>query len=328
MMMIALQVFAGLPQSAYAQTAAAPATTTPIKHVIVIIGENRSFDHVYATYTPKAGETISNLLSKGIVKANGKPGANYSLSAQFSAVDSTTAGTGAYSIDPQSKSIFSTLPPALAGGPQAPTVAGPAPFTTLKVGKLADMGLANDYNQFLVTGATGIPAGQLDTRITNANNLREGVFQLSGPKMPYDAYTNSPVHRFFQMWQQTECHVDYATEDNPSGCLNDLFPWVETTVGTGSNGAPQPSTFSNTSTGEGSTSMGFYNMAQGDAPYFKELADKFTINGSFHQSVLGGTGANHVMFGFADAIFYTNPGGVAVAPPTNQVENPNPQPST
>ena len=31
-------------------------TTTPIKHVIVIYGENRSFDHLYATYQPKAGE--------------------------------------------------------------------------------------------------------------------------------------------------------------------------------------------------------------------------------------------------------------------------------
>ena len=28
------------------------ATTTPIKHVIVIIGENRSFDHIFATYEP------------------------------------------------------------------------------------------------------------------------------------------------------------------------------------------------------------------------------------------------------------------------------------
>jgi hypothetical protein len=28
-------------------------TATPIKHVIVIIGENRSFDHVFATYEPK-----------------------------------------------------------------------------------------------------------------------------------------------------------------------------------------------------------------------------------------------------------------------------------
>ena len=32
--------------------------------------------------------------------------------------------------------------------------------------------------------------------------------------------------------------------------------------------------FSDTSTGEGSTSMGFYNMLQGDAPYLKYLADK------------------------------------------------------
>ena len=266
MMLIALQVFAGLPQSAYAQTATAPTPTTPFKHVIVIIGENRTFDHVYATYTPKAGETVSNLLSKGIVKANGKPGPNYSLSAQFSALDSTASGNGEFSNSPQSKSIYSTLPPALAGGPETQSVTS-APFTTLKVGELADQGLAKGYDQFLTTGATGIAGGQVDTRITDATSLREGVFQLSGPKMPYDAYTNSPVHRFFQMWQQTDCNADYATKDNPSGCLNDLFPWVETTIGTGSNGEKQPSNFTDTTTGEGSTSMGFYNMAQGDVPY-------------------------------------------------------------
>jgi phospholipase C len=326
MMMIALQVFAGLPQSAYAQTAA-PTTTTPIKHVIVIIGENRTFDHVYATYKPKEGETVSNLLSKGIVKANGKPGPNYSLSAQFSALDNTASG-GTFSNSPQSKSIYSTLPPALAGGPEKPTVAGPAPFTTLKVAKLADTSLAAGYDQFLVTGATGIAGGQIDTRIDDATSLREGVFQISGAKMPYDAYTASPVHRFFQMWQQTDCNVDYATKDNPSGCLNDLFPFVETSVGTGSNGAPLPANFNDTTTGEGSASMGFYNMAQGDAPYFKQLADEFTISDNFHQSVMGGTGANHIMFGFGDSIFYTNTSGVAAVPPVTQVENPNPQPST
>src|ERR1700730_12403112 len=41
-------------------------TATPIKHVIVIIGENRSFDHVFATYVPKRGQTVHNLLSEGI----------------------------------------------------------------------------------------------------------------------------------------------------------------------------------------------------------------------------------------------------------------------
>ena len=325
MMLIALQVFAGLPQSAYAQTAT-PATTTPIKHVIIIIGENRTFDHVYATYKPKAGETVSNLLSKGIIKANGKPGPNYSFSAQFSALDNTASG-GTFSTSPQSKSIYSTLPPALAGGPKAPSATS-APFTTLKVAKLADTGLAQAYDQYLLTGATGITSGQVDTRIDNAASLREGVFQLTGDKMPYDAYTASPVHRFFQMWQQADCNVDYATKDNPSGCLSDLFPWVETTIGAGSNGNPQPANFTDTSTGEGSTSMAFYNMAQGDAPYFKQLADEYTISDNFHQSVMGGTGANHIMFGFGDAIFYTNTNGAAAVPPVNQVENPNPQLST
>ena len=28
-------------------------TRTPIKHVIVIIGENRTFDHLFATYKPE-----------------------------------------------------------------------------------------------------------------------------------------------------------------------------------------------------------------------------------------------------------------------------------
>src|ERR1700689_2140419 len=61
-------------------------TTSPIKHVIVIIGENRSFDHVFATYAPKNGQTVNNLLSEGIVKLdanlNAIPGPNYSRSQQ------------------------------------------------------------------------------------------------------------------------------------------------------------------------------------------------------------------------------------------------------
>ena len=30
-------------------------TRTPIKHVIIIVGENRTFDHIFATYKPKDG---------------------------------------------------------------------------------------------------------------------------------------------------------------------------------------------------------------------------------------------------------------------------------
>src|SRR5271169_747957 len=52
-------------------------TTTPIKHVIVIIGENRSFDHVFATYRPHGGQTVRNLLSPKIINVDGTPGPNF-----------------------------------------------------------------------------------------------------------------------------------------------------------------------------------------------------------------------------------------------------------
>src|SRR5262249_52873512 len=58
-------------------------TTTPIKHVIVLIGENWSFDSVYATYKPRRGQFVNNLLSRGVVDENGQPGDNFFLSTQF-----------------------------------------------------------------------------------------------------------------------------------------------------------------------------------------------------------------------------------------------------
>jgi phospholipase C len=303
--------------------AAAVTTASPIQHVIVIIGENRSFDHVYATYQPKHGQTVSNLLSKGIVTADGRRGPNYSLSAQFSAVDST----GSFDPSPQAKSIYPNIPPPVSNGPTVASDTSPAPFATLAVALLAEPDLYPSYNKFLLTGATGLPYGAVDTRINNVNNLGEGSFELT-PSEKYDDYTSSPVHRFYQMWQEMDCSADYSTAENPSGCLADLFPWVETTVGAGTNGKPQPAGFNDTSTAEGSTSMGFFNVQRGDAPYMKQLADDYTLSDNFHQSVMGGTGANHIMFGFADAIWYSDPDGKPAAPPAEQIENPNPQAGT
>src|SRR5689334_8973529 len=79
----------GIPATAYAQdkVQADSTTASPIKHVIVIVGENRTFDHIFATYKPKAGEHVDNLLSKGIIDEDGSPGPNYSLAVQYSAVD-------------------------------------------------------------------------------------------------------------------------------------------------------------------------------------------------------------------------------------------------
>src|ERR1700739_1020587 len=64
------------------------ATASPIKHVIVIIGENRSFDHICRHHKPvNKNETVLNLLSEGIVKDDGSPGPNYNKAVQFSATD-------------------------------------------------------------------------------------------------------------------------------------------------------------------------------------------------------------------------------------------------
>ena len=59
-------------------------TTSPIKHVLIIVGENRSFDHLFATYVPKTrGERVLNLLSQGIIKADGSPGPRFAKGHQF-----------------------------------------------------------------------------------------------------------------------------------------------------------------------------------------------------------------------------------------------------
>jgi phospholipase C len=298
-------------------------TASPIRHVIVIIGENRSFDHVFATYTARTGQHVSNLLSRGIINADGTPGRNHELSAQRAATD-----TRRYAISPARAYGYLNLPPpGTHEAPTAPSDLKPAPFATLAAAKAAEHDLAADYYPFLLTGATGLPPDVVDTRIANYENLGPGAFQLT-PSVGYDDYAASPVHRFYQMWQQIDCNVEHASAANPSGCRNDLFAWVEVSVGPGSNGRPQPLPVTNISTGEGSTALEFYNMQRGDAPYLKQLADRYTLSDNMHQSVQGGTGVNHIMFGFADAIWYSDGHGHAATPAANQIENPDPQAGT
>ncbi len=156
------------------------------------------------------------------------------------------------------------------------------------------------------------------------------------------------MHRFYQMWQQLNCSAVSANGYNPSGCNGNLFAWVEVTVGAGADGRAQPANFSTQyspnaiTTGEGSTALGFYNVQKGDAPYFTSLADKYAMSDNFHQSVNGGTGANHIMFGHADAIWFSDGNGNPATPPNgaqvfigtpdagtvSEVENPNPAAGT
>jgi phospholipase C len=317
------------------------ATTTPIKHVIVIIGENRSFDHVFATYVPQNGQTVSNLLSEGIVKADGTPGPNFPLAEQKAATDKAPDD---FLLSPVTNS-YSVLPTPLNGGPTDSYVKD----DDLDVAVQSENGLPLDYYAYLVTGGSGLTGKVPDTRISNVTALPPGPFQLTNQAtFTYNSYAASPVHRFYQMWQQLDCSVAHASATNPSGCDAALFPWVETTEGAGANGLKQPANFSTDysptakTTGEGSTAMGFYNVQNGDAPYFKYLADTYAMSDNFHQSVNGGTGANHIMFGHGDAIYFTDGKGNAATPPHNvtvaagsanagivdEVENPKPAAGT
>jgi phospholipase C len=297
-------------------------TTTPVKHVIVIYGENRSFDHLFATYKPVSGDKIMNLLSEGIVNADGTPGPNYKKAVQYQATDTTT-----YSISPTKTAPYTTLPPPLAGGNQMASDTNPPPFATTQAAAMRDTGLLPSDMYLLTTGATGLAPRSIDTRIANVTQLPGGPFQLS-PGLPYDAYAASPVHRYYQMYQQADCSAANATKANPSGCLNDLFPWVEVTIGAGSNGKPQPQPFTDATTGEGSTAMGFYNVQQGDMPYFKQLADEYAISDNYHQPAMGGTGLDSIIAGFGDAIWYADANGNPATPPMNQIENPDPEMET
>jgi phospholipase C len=265
-------ICAGLCVNAFAaeQHSDMPASpVTPIKHVIVVVGENRTFDNLYGTYQPKKGQSIDNLLAKGIVKRDGSPGPNFHLSRQKLAEN-----FGAYNPTPTVKGSYDFLP---------------QPYAAGAFGQRRD-----------------IPDNRFPTAMPN------GPFPIT-KYVSYGAHTGDPVHRFFQMWQQV------------NGGKQDLFVWTAESVGLGPSNAPAP--FAAGRTYQGAIAMGFYNMAAGDAPYFKQLADRYAISDNYHQPIMGGTTVNYFALATADVAVYDDQGKPAV-PPKKQIENPDAQPNT
>jgi phospholipase C len=304
-------------------------TETPIKHVIVLIGENRTFDHLFATYVSPSGDSVKNLLSEGIIRADGTPGKNFSKAAQFQAVppfktqffislnDSEKAP---YDILPVPTLNFATLTPIFPVG------------TPLSLLAAVEPSLDSDDLTLLETGgaAAGTGATQdfelpdTDTRVENFDHLPNGPFPLAGTKLPYDSYTGDTTHRLFEMWQQSDCNIRNATRQNPSGCLNDLYPFVITTY----TSEPDAGAGGLVDDNGGGNSMAFYNVQKGDVPVLKKLADQYTMSDNFHQSVMGGTGANHIMLGSGDAFFWSDGNGHPTTPPAVVIANPNPIPGS
>ena len=327
-------------------------TETPVKHVIVLIGENRSFDNLFATYVSPSGESVKNLLSEGIINSDGTPGKNFSKAAQFHAtppfkttyyISLTDSEKAPYTILPEPSLNFSPSPvtgepppfPAICTGGAVPPTCTPlsvleAMEPSLEVG---DLGL-------LTTGASGaeqtaeflnpgppVVILDADTRVANFDHLPNGPFPLEGPSLPYDSYTGDTTHRLYEMWQQSDCNIRNATRESPSGCLNDLYPFVISSY----TSEPDPFSFVTPGlvddNGEGN-SMGFYNMQTGDVPVLKALADTYSMSDNFHQSFMGGTGANHVMLGTGDAIFWSDGNGNPTTPPASVIADPDPLPGS
>ena len=94
-------------------------TRTPIEHVIVIIGENHTFDNVFGGYRPRQGQTIKNLLSAGIINADGTPGPNFANAAQQQASD-----LHRYHLNPRQTGPYASLPQ-----PQTTYAFGQPPYT-------------------------------------------------------------------------------------------------------------------------------------------------------------------------------------------------------
>src|SRR5271166_751847 len=247
--------------------AAQPAPTTPIEHLIVVIGENLSFDNLFGTYEPKSGGRVHNLLSQGIVNRDGSPGPNFAQAAQRRAEVSES-----YEVTPRIVGTYGELP---------------RPGTTYAIGQ---------------------PRYVADQRFPA--QLPNGPFQIT-KFVDYTAPVGDPVHRFFQMWQQVD------------GGRGDLFVWVAESSGEGSQNRADPASGTN----QGAVAMGFYNMATGDAPYFRQLADDYALGDNYHQPVMGGTGANFQALATGHAIAYWENGALGT-PPRTQIEDPNPRPGT
>lgn len=71
-----------LPSIWLAPAKASRVPATPIRHLIVIVGENRTFDHVFGGYRPRNGQAVRNLLSEGVINTDGSPGPNFEKAQQ------------------------------------------------------------------------------------------------------------------------------------------------------------------------------------------------------------------------------------------------------
>ena len=172
---------------------------------MVIVGENRTFDHLFATYQPAAGESVNNLASEGIVQLDGTRGTNYSEMSLNSASDTTT-----YEIQSIAEDIV--LQPSRAYQRQTHQ------YTCATNGmcnygnaRSSEDGLSSfpvDYYQFLLTGGSGLTGSVPDSRISGVSSSAPYTTLLPGPVQ----LTNSTTFSYFSYLSCSMLFPDVAAD--------------------------------------------------------------------------------------------------------------------
>ena len=206
----------------FAASSLAASPRTPIEHVIVIVGENRTFDNLFATYQPKSRQPVGNLLSRGIVLADGSPGPNFRLAEQHTAEVLDT-----YTPTPKVTGSYSKLPQPYAFGafgqrydvPDArfaePMPNGPFQITQ-HVGYGAHTG--DPIHRFFQMWQQ-INGGKMDLFVWTAETVGMGGSNGELPFAPNKNYQGSVSMGFYNMTRGDAAYFrsladDYALADN------------------------------------------------------------------------------------------------------------------
>ena len=151
-------------------------TESPIKHVIMLIGENRGLDHTFGVYKPKGKKDrrsptscprASSIRTARRGRTTAWPSSSRSRRSRRIISARPTAPRSPYNTS------TNLMPqPNTNGAPQAPQRPRARPSRSSRRRPTSSRQNAS----LLTTGATGLPTGVLDTRVPGAGTLPPGPF--------------------------------------------------------------------------------------------------------------------------------------------------------
>ena len=188
-------------------------TVSPIKHVIVIIGENRSFDHVFATYVPREATSPEPAFGRHRQR---RWNARAEL-CQGRAKCRQRSEARRLSAEPRPRREFpgTVLPAPLVGGPKDSYIAN----DSLTLAEQSENGLPSGYYQDLVTRRHG----PNPSHARPAHHQRECTARRSFPAdqrkhLHLQLLRGEPGSPLLSDVAAAGLQHRPRTQDNPSGC--------------------------------------------------------------------------------------------------------------